>query len=215
MPRSVFYGLLLVFVIAHVGNLAGTCHPAVQVGYGKLADVHDIAVSDVTVFKTVVGQGYTMRINVTVENLGTQTETFNLSAYANTTSFSTLTDLSLPSGNSTVILIIWNTTGFAYGNYTISANAEPLPQETNTANNNFTCPIPVHVGVPADISGFIVGVPDGVCAMRDIAYLIAHFNGKPGDVKWDPNADVNDDDVINFKDIAIAVAYFNHRDFTV
>ena len=204
MGRSVFYGLLLVFVIAFV-----------QVSYGKTTDVHDIAVSDVTVFKTVVGQGYTMRINVTVENLGTQTETFNLTTYANATSFSTLLDVNLSSGNSTAILFVWNTTGFAFGNYTISAYAEAVAGETNTANNNFTCVTPVHVGVPADISGATPGVPDGVCAMRDIAYIIAHFNGKPGEPKWDPNADVNDDDVINMKDIAISVAYFNHKDYTL
>ena len=208
MPKSIVLGLLLVFVIAYIGSISGTYHPIVQVSYGETTDVHDIAVSDVTVFKTVVGQGYAMKINVTVENLGTQLETSNLTVYANATSFSTLTDVSLPSGNSTVILFVWNTTGFAFGNYTISAYAEPLLEETNTGNNNFTCAIPVHVGVPGDCTGPTQGEYDGKCGMRDISYMIMRFNSKPGDFRWAPNADVNDDNVINMRDIQIAIFHF-------
>ncbi len=115
----------------------------------------------------------------------------------------------LPSGNSLVLYCVWKMR-FAYGNYTISAYAEPLPEETNTANNNFTCAIPIHVGVPGDISGPTPGVYDGKCGMGDIAYLIIHFMGKPGvgDPKWLPNCDINDDNVINMRDIAIAVLNF-------
>jgi hypothetical protein len=180
-----------------------------HIKFGLLpSDPVDVGVSDVTVFKTVVGQGYSMGINVTVENLGTQLETFNLTVYANATSFSTLTDMSLPSGDSTVILFVWNTTGYVYGNYTISAYAEPLPDDIDTANNNFTCAIPVHVGVPGDCTGPTQGEYDGKCGMRDISYMIARFNGKPGDPKWAPNADVNNDNVINMRDIQIAIVNF-------
>ena len=46
-----------------------------------LAVVHDVAVVDVTPSKTVVGQNYSMLINVTVENQGDSSETFNVTAY--------------------------------------------------------------------------------------------------------------------------------------
>jgi hypothetical protein len=99
-----------------------------------------------------------------------------------------------------------------YGNYTIEAAAEPVLGETNTANNNCTCDKPVHVGVPGDISGPTQGVYDGKCDMRDINYLIGKFNGKPGDPKWAPNADVNNDNVINMRDIQIAILNFNKHE---
>jgi hypothetical protein len=203
--------------LACFGSIVGEWHLSTQIGYGKTVDVHDIAVSDVTVFKTVVGQNYTMRINVTVQNLGTQDEIFNLTAYANETSFSNLADVSLPSGNSSVILFVWNatgssTSGFVYGNYTISAYADPLLGETNTENNNFTCTTLVHVGTPGDCSGTTPGVYNRLTDIKDIAYMIAHFNGKPGKITWDPNADTNDDNVINIRDIAIAVVNFNLRE---
>jgi outer membrane protein assembly factor BamB len=43
--------------------------------------VPDVAVTSVVCSKTVVGQGYSMSVNVTVENQGNSTETFNVTAY--------------------------------------------------------------------------------------------------------------------------------------
>jgi hypothetical protein len=54
---------------------------------------HDIAVTDVTVSKTIIGQGYTLYINVTVQNEGIHTETFNVTAYANTSVIQTQTTI--------------------------------------------------------------------------------------------------------------------------
>ena len=53
---------------------------------------------------------------------------------------------------------------------------------------------------------------DGQANMRDINYLIGKFNNKPGDPKWFPNGDVNDDSVINMRDIQIAILNFNKHE---
>lgn len=45
---------------------------------------HDVAVTNVTPSKTVVGQGYPTAINVSVENKGTFDETFNVTLYVGT-----------------------------------------------------------------------------------------------------------------------------------
>jgi len=66
-----------------------------------------------------------MHINVTVENQGDLTETFNMTLYANTTAINQ-TEITLTSGTSTTITLTWNTTAFAKGNYTISAYATPF-----------------------------------------------------------------------------------------
>jgi hypothetical protein len=74
-----------------------------------------------------------------------------------------------------------------------------------------------------DMTGYIVGVSDGVCGMKDIAYLIAHFNAKapvlglPVDPKWvsvygaNGCVDPYGDRVSNMKDIAGAIQHFNHH----
>ena len=84
--------------------------------------------------------------------------------------------------------------------------------ETNTANNNFTCSVPVHVGVPGDISGPTVGVYDGTTNMRDIQYLILYFNTNPSSPNWKPNADINNDGTVNMRDIQIAILNFNQHE---
>jgi hypothetical protein len=65
------------------------------------------------------------------------TETFTVTAYANTTVIATQT-ITLANRNSTTITFTWNTTGFAKGNYTISAYAIPVTGETDIINNNCT-----------------------------------------------------------------------------
>jgi hypothetical protein len=182
----------------------------VQTSITVLAD--DVAIASVTKTKSVVGQGFSFNMSVTAANDGDFTETFNVTAYANTTPIGTQEVSAVPSGDSTQLVFMWNTTGFAYGNYTLSATADTVPGETDTPNNNFACSVPVHVGVPGYVSSSTLGVYDGVTNMKDIAYLVSLFNTRPSSSSWNPNADVNNDGVVNMKDIAIAVLYFNQHE---
>ncbi len=147
--------------------------------------VDDVAVTNITSSKTVVGQGYSLNMTVTAADFGDCAETFNVTVYANKTSIASQ-NVALSSGNSTTIMFTWSTTGFTYGNYTISATAGPVPGETDTANNNYTCLIPVHVGVPGDVSSTIPGVYDGVDNVKDIAYMVALLNTKTRLAKLEP-----------------------------
>jgi hypothetical protein len=171
----------------------------------------DIAMTDVIPSKTVVGQDYCVNVTVTVEDLGFSAAIFNVTLYANNSSVENQTTILIP-GYSVIIHFAWNTSGFAYGNYTIGAYAWPLDGEINTANNNYTCSIEVYVGVPGDVSGSTQGVYDKKCDMKDIAYLVILFNTKPTSPNWNPNADVNNDGVCNMKDIAIAIINFNKHE---
>jgi hypothetical protein len=154
-----------------------------------------------------------MNINVTVENQGSYTETFNVTLYANTTEIETK-QITLTNGASTTITFTWNTIGFAYGNCTIWAYVEPILGETDTADNNMTSTIQVHVGVPGNVWGNPNPPPvyDDVCNMRDVTYLILHFNTKPGSPNWDPNTDINNDNVCNMRDVTIAILNFNKHE---
>ena len=150
-------------------------------------------------------------MNITATNQGDYDETFNLTAYANTTIVASQ-NVTLPYGNSITVTFTWNTTGFAFGNYTLSVYAWPIPEEMNVANNNYTCTYSVHVGVAGDVSSTTQGVPDGMVNMRDINYSILLFNTRPSTPKWNPNADVNNDQVVNMRDISIAILNFNKHE---
>jgi hypothetical protein len=173
--------------------------------------VHDVAVTNVTSDKTVIGQGFTGNITVTVQNQGYFTEKITIKTYANTTIITTITNITLARGNSATITFVWNTTGFVKGNYTISVYTKPVLGETDTADNTLTDG-GVYVGVPCDVTGPTLGVPDGVCNMRDIGYICSKFMTK------DPNCDVTGptkgvpDGIVNMRDIGEACHNFMKTD---
>jgi nitrous oxidase accessory protein len=168
----------------------------------------DIVVTNLTTSKTRIARGHCGIINVSFEERGDYVYSFNLTVLANSTLIYSKHIMSTEV-NST-FSFTWNTTGFAYGNYTIRANAEPLLGELDTTNNDLNCSVPVHVGVLGDCTGMIQGVPDGVVNMRDIQFDILLFNVKPGDPygRWRPLADINEDNVINMRDVQIQILNF-------
>jgi hypothetical protein len=171
----------------------------------------DVAVTSVDPFKTVVGKGYTCEINVSTENQGSYEVTYNVTTYANNTPFVSAT-ITVDAGSSRVVTLTWNTSLFAYGNYTLKCIADTLPGEIDTSDNTYTSAKQVHIGVPGDVSSSTPGVYDKIVNMKDVAYLVSLFNTRPSSTNWNPNADINDDGVCNMKDIATAVAYFNQRE---
>lgn len=183
------------------------------------ANFHDVAVTNVTSYKTVIG--YSDNITVTTENLGGYAETFNVTVYANTISNTTYIqsqNVTVPNGNSQDVTFTWNTTGFAKGNYTISAYAWPVLNETNISNNNFTSSL-VKVALAGDLTGgtsnLLDFVPDGKVDMKDIA-VVAKFFGQ--DVPpAPPNSDVTGptgvpEGKIDMRDIGTVAKQFGKHD---
>jgi len=169
----------------------------------------DIAIINVKTLKTIVGQGYSMDINVTVENQGTTAETFNLTVYANTSEIETK-QITLDSNTSTTITFTWDTAGFAKGNYTISAYAEPPPGETDTIDNTLTDGW-IIVAMIGDIAG-ADGLPDGKVDVKDIFTAAKAYGTKPNDPKWNPNADINNDKKVDVKDIFTIAKHYGEID---
>jgi hypothetical protein len=150
---------------------------------------HDVAITDLTLSKTVVGQGLTVKMDVNISDQGNFTETFNVTVYANLTSFATQT-ITLTSGNSTTITFTWNTTGFAKGNYTISAYAWPVPGETHTADNNYTYSQKIIVTLAGDFDG------DGFVYVDDLNIFGWAWYTRLGDPNYNPLCDFDNDGLI-------------------
>jgi len=163
-------------------------------------DIPDVAVTKIATSKTVIGQGYTTRINVTLSNQALNYETFHVIIHANTTTIKTQT-ITLTSRDLTTITFTWDTTGFAKGNYTITAEATQLPDETDTTDNTLTDGI-VYVGIPGDVNA------DGKVNVKDIFPVAKAFGSELGQPTYNPNLDINDDGKINVKDIFAAAKNF-------
>jgi hypothetical protein len=161
---------------------------------------HDIAVVSVLPLKTIVGQGFRMRINGTVANHGSQTETFNMTIYANGTGVKTLTS-TVTNGTSTTLTFAWNTTGFIKGNYSINGTAPQVLYETNLTDNTLLDGY-VYVTIPGNLNG------DKVVDIYDAITLASAYGSAPGRLSWNSNADINDDDVIDIYDAIILAGHY-------
>jgi hypothetical protein len=140
-----------------------------------------------------------------VENQGEEAETFTVTVYANTTSIASLT-ITLTSGNSGTITFTWNTTGFAKGNYTIKAYAEPVPGETDKDDNTFISPLTVHVVMPGD------GDADGNIDIYDVVMITSVYGSRKGDAYYNPNVDWDCNGVINIYDVVICTSIYGQKD---
>jgi len=99
-------------------------------------------------------------------------------------------------GNQTTLTFTWNTTGFAKGNYIISAYATPVPSETDTMDNTLTDGI-ITVTIPGDING------DGYVGSFDFSVLAGAYASSSGDPAYDPEADIDCDGYIGSADFSI------------
>jgi len=103
-------------------------------GYGYFTPAHDVAVINVIASHTTVIPGQSVQINATVENQGGYAENFNVTACYNFEVIETQS-VSLDPEECTVLTFTWDTTGVSKGDYTISAKASAVPDETDTTDN--------------------------------------------------------------------------------
>ena len=165
---------------------------------------HDIAITNVVSCKTVVGQGFAVGINVTVQNQGNIIESFNVTAYYSNSSFTSAIasqNVTLTDGSFTTITFTWNTTGFDKGNYSIWAYAWPVPGEIDPADNNFTDGY-VFVAMVGDINA------DGIVDIEDIYAIALTYGTTPGQPGYKPNQDINWDGIIDIEDIYTAALHY-------
>jgi len=97
-------------------------------------------------------QVYPATINVTVANKALDYETFQVIVNANATTIFTQS-VTLTGGNSGTVVFSWDATGFAVGNYTISAYVSPAPGEADTADNTYVGGTVEVLAIPASGGG--------------------------------------------------------------
>ena len=164
----------------------------------------DVGVRTVVPSRTALSQAYVSSINVTVTVFtGVDPETFNLTSYANAIPIGSQ-DIIMDGATVSNINFTWNVLGLAYGNYTMSAYAEPVPNETNTMNNNCTDGV-IAITIPGDVNG------DFNVSLVDLVILANAYGSKPGDAKWNCNADIDNNGVVGLTDLVImAIHYGQH-----
>jgi hypothetical protein len=95
----------------------------------------DVGVKSVNASTTEACVGQVVSVYVVVMNEGNKTETFSVTAYANDVAIGLQTVSSLARNASFTMTFPWDTTSFALGDYTIRAEAQAVPTETNLSDN--------------------------------------------------------------------------------
>jgi hypothetical protein len=155
----------------------------------------DVAVTDMKTCRDfgdpypIVGQYCLMHVNVTVENQGDYTETFWVTVYASNVTGSyaiNQTQLVLPNATSALWAFQWDAT-LPYGNYTLSAVADTVCGEIDTADNTFVG-TKIFVGIPGDLNGDFIVYPEDLNTL-----LVSYGTPFNPDRPYNPNCDLDDD----------------------
>lgn len=163
-PNSLYeYGHALVHAMVqahHIQDYALQAEAEAE-NLTELIKVHyanDVAIINVWPFARQVSVGDEVIINVEVENYGACSVSFDVNTYAGTDAQPNLLSLggtqtvnNLASREKRTLTFTWSTTGVNIGYYRIRAEADPLPGENFTADNNSTGGT-IKVWFPYDIS---------------------------------------------------------------
>lgn len=161
---------------------------------------HDIRITDTVASKTIVGRGYTVTIEITVENQGDFMEEFNVTVRINKSTLTTRSVM-LIMRSLTSISFMWNTTDFERGSYILDAYASPVPGETDTEDNT-SAENPVIVTIAGDNDG------DRDVDIFDIVSAAAAYGSEQPDSRYDQNSDIDDDGDIDIFDMVIAAGNY-------
>ena len=124
-----FYNVTLFTTETPNGYLQGMSVYPLAVG------IVDLAITNLTCSKTVIGKNYSAPIEVTIQNQANYTET-SLTLYANKTII-LKQEITLLDQDSLTITLAWNTTLYAKGQYRLKAYIGPILGEIDTDDNTF------------------------------------------------------------------------------
>lgn len=162
--------------------------------------IPDIAVINLTSNSTKTYIGQTVSVTVAVMNKWYETETFNITIYANSTLIQTLTVTNLTSYSKANLTLYWNTLNLTPCNYTLCAQADILPGETKTNDNTHTNYNIELIIFDVDFNG------DSVVNALDLRIAAIHF-GQVGSSLYD----LNFDNIVDFDDLETIVINYGEN----
>ncbi|UCD96662.1 MAG: hypothetical protein JSV35_01010, partial [Candidatus Bathyarchaeota archaeon] len=169
---------------------------------------HDVSIIEVYTSKAgcqpveTAAEGSNCTVFAVVHNPGSFTEIVNVTIYANDTAFD-LVETSLDSGETTTLTFIWATSVFNKGNYTLKADACPVPEETETVDNTAYSPRQLLLTIAGDVDG------DRDVDIFDIVRMANCYGASPPSLRYDPNCDLDDDGDIDIFDIVVAASNYS------
>jgi len=164
-------------------------------------DPHDLGLTRIE-SANVKGQGYELLVAVTLFNYGSNTENFNVTAYANSTIIDGSRTGILAGKNCTALSFTLNTTGLVLGTvFELSAIVDIVLGETDAEDNVLVFGW-VLITIPGDVDG------DRDVDIYDIVRMADVYGVSQPDPKYAPNCDIDGDGDVDIYDIVIAAGNY-------
>ena len=164
--------------------------------------IQDLAVLNVTLSENIVYQGWPVNITVTAKNEGDVNETFSINVCYDSTLIENQTVANLAPDQEATLTFTWYTTTVEpYVNHTIKAEIPAAPYEIDTTDNALADGI-LMVKLMGDING------DQLVDINDLIIIAQAFGSYEGHPRWNPEADLSRDGVIDIDDGVLTVMNF-------
>jgi PKD repeat protein len=169
-----------------------------------ITEIHDVALTSIACLDRIYSD-WLVTVTIKVKNKGTFTETFDVTAYYNTSIIATTTVVNLGPYAPKTLTMQWNTTGLpTYVNYTVSAQAEILPDEADTSDNTIVDGT-VRTRALGDIDG------DRDIDIFDIVKIATLYGVTDTDPNWNIEADLAPNGKIDIFDVVIAAGKYGNQ----
>jgi len=143
--------------------------------------------------------GEVVNLTATVTNIGDYNDSSQVYGYANSTLVYTGT-VSVNSGQSTTVILSWNSTGGMPGNYLLNATLRPASGQFLKSNMSLNSTYPLTF--KGDVNR------DGKIDILDFSTVAGHFGAVRGGPAYLPDADLNSDGKINILDLSLCAGDF-------
>jgi len=170
---------------------------------------HDVAIIDVWPHTNRTYVCWPVNITVIVMNEGNASEITDVTVYYDGFVIDTQYGISLDIGENRTLMFQWDTCDVEpCRNYTIKAEATPVPGETDIADNSKTSSVKVKVRMLGDING------DGIIDIFDVLIVVIAFGSSSGSLSWNPDANLTymkaGDETIDIFDLEIIAKNFGN-----
>jgi len=173
--------------------------------------IHDVALTFIAPNSTAVFLGETVSIEVAITNEGNKPETFNITVYADKDcviigdeiTIGTKTATNLAPSSSATLTFNWKTKGVSQGDYTISAYAWPVQDETDLMDNSLTNGAVRIRKLLGDLDY------DGDVDDDDYMLFLGSYGLSIGNPGYNPDADFDGDGHVDHDDYMLFLGYYN------
>lgn len=169
----------------------------------RVTEMHDIALTSIQCLDKAYSN-WVFTVTVKVRNQGTYVETFNITAYYNSSTIGTTTVSNLNPQIESTVYLQWNTTGLPiYVSYVVTAEANLLT-DVDPTDNTITYGT-TSTKALGDIDG------DKDIDIFDIVFIASVYGVQSGDLRWNVQADLQPNGKVDIFDVVVAASNYGKK----